>query len=130
MKISLRIVLLAVGFPAIALAASGQDQESENECGCLEYPFTPDPPCWDVCVVKVISRTPTEKLSNVLGLGPELQSQIMKFEMEVPTYTTASQKSVMFKDFFSDFDQTELRSSFENADQEQLFELMKDASGG
>ena len=46
------------------------------ECDCTQYPFVPDPPCFNKCAGRLISRASPDSLESVLGLSPATAKRI------------------------------------------------------
>lgn len=57
---------------AIALLHLSSTHGAEVSCDCTEFPFSPNPPCVDVCIPKHMAIAPVDDLKNVFGLPKQI----------------------------------------------------------
>lgn len=46
------------------------------ECNCLEFPFKPDPPCFNTCCARSLAHASPQDLQKVLGVSAETAQKI------------------------------------------------------
>ena len=49
---------------------------AEEDCDCYDFPFRPEPPCFQLCYVPTAARASAAILESVLGLDPDLAQKI------------------------------------------------------
>ena len=67
----IRLIIVIVSVTAIAPKPIAIEL-----CDCYIFPFRPDPPCANVCDVRIAAGASAVDLENVLGLDPELAMKV------------------------------------------------------
>lgn len=63
---------------AIAVLHLSSTHGAEISCDCTEFPFTPNPPCVDVCIPKHMAIAVAADLKDVFGLPSAIANTIAK----------------------------------------------------
>ena len=138
MRLALSVYFMLTVLPAMAHGAAEQNQETESECTCTEYPFTPDSPCFDRCAVNIVLTSSPTEIVNALNIGTQLQSKIRKIKSEAsfysypmtnyPAVASTALEEFIPSESFSAEEIEDLRDAFETANPKSLQELIKGAS--
>lgn len=54
----------------VAAGVLGVPIAAAQTCDCTKYPFTPNPPCFNTCVVQLSAKPPREAGSAVQNIDP------------------------------------------------------------
>lgn len=92
--------------------------ETDPECSCSPWPFTPDPPCFNICAVNLARDLTPNELSNALGTNS--YSGLKAALDAIATTGTDLSPEVEIK----------LRDAFENADKNRLNETLSEWNHG
>lgn len=108
--------------------ASAQDTEIDTKCGCTEYPFKPQPPCYDQCVARYLSSSDIAELKANLGISPELEELIFNFQSSVESNIKQSSYA-QFQEQFNYEDLLSIRNALDEADQQWLEQDLQEKFG-
>ena len=106
-KYSLPAILALTMIPAFGNA------QSEPKCLCTPYPFSPDPPCFEICAARLINASSIDELLAVLDLPAETQSEILVVKQSATLPTSLDE-------WYSEDAKKALSAAFDEANQDEL----------
>ncbi len=89
-------------------------------CNCKQFPFTPDPPCFDICVANMLNDVSIEELLAIVGLPYEIVKKISQI-----TGKSEFESLDDYKQFLSQDDMIELEDKFRSLNDVQVNYLLK-----
>jgi hypothetical protein len=83
-------------------------------CDCTKVPFKPNPPCFGICVGKLLGHATFSELTSLFGFPKDVSQRVVDFPR--------SGKPVWLVQYFQEFpeDVSTIRDAFENVEQVKL----------
>jgi hypothetical protein len=69
------VALITLSSQGIALS-----EPKTSDCKCDDYPFSPNPPCNDVCDAKILAIATEEDLVRIFGLSADAAKTISRLD--------------------------------------------------
>lgn len=110
-RYALPVIVALASLPAVSGA------QSRSDCPCTPYPFSPDPPCFNICAATVLNTSSREEVFGVLDLPEETQAEIV----EVQGNATLP---VSLDEGYSENAQRALRATFDQANRDELLKML------